>query len=96
MDTNPGSTPPAQRLIPLLHAQTTLDVPLTEEQLQAVHVDGLTPLAQPIQIADYDPAWPRLFEREAARLQATLGDENVRSLLCNAINSPRGYTCSSR
>ena len=74
MDTNPGSTPPAQSHTPLLHAQTTLDVPLTEEQLQAIHVGGLTPLTQPIQIADYDPAWPRLFEREAARLQATLGD----------------------
>jgi GrpB-like predicted nucleotidyltransferase (UPF0157 family) len=84
MDTNPGSTPPAQRLTPLLHAQTTLDVPLTEEQLQAVHVGGLTPLAQPIQIADYDPAWPRLFEREAARLQTTLGN---RILLLEHVGS---------
>jgi GrpB-like predicted nucleotidyltransferase (UPF0157 family) len=49
-------------------------VPMTEEQLQAVHVGPLTPLAQPIQIVDYDPAWPRLYAREAARLQGVLGD----------------------
>jgi GrpB-like predicted nucleotidyltransferase (UPF0157 family) len=47
---------------------------MTEEQIQAIHVGALTPLVQPIHIADYDAEWPRLFEREAARLQATLGD----------------------
>jgi GrpB-like predicted nucleotidyltransferase (UPF0157 family) len=28
----------------------------------------------PITLAEYDPAWPRLFEREAARIRAALGD----------------------
>src|SRR6185437_16090252 len=32
------------------------------------------PLNGQIQLVDYDPAWPRLFEREAARVRATLGD----------------------
>jgi GrpB-like predicted nucleotidyltransferase (UPF0157 family) len=67
-----------------VRAQSAAHVPLTDEQIQAVHVGVLTPLAQPIQIADYDPAWPRLFEREAARLQATLGD---RILLLEHVGS---------
>ena len=49
-------------------------IAMTEEQLQAVHLYGLAPLSQPIQIVDYDPEWPRFFEREAARLRASLGD----------------------
>ena len=57
---------------------------MTKEQIQAVHVGALTPLVQPIHIADYDAEWPRLFEREAARLQATLGD---RILLLEYIGS---------
>jgi GrpB-like predicted nucleotidyltransferase (UPF0157 family) len=28
----------------------------------------------PIHLADYDPAWPRLYEREAARIRSLLGD----------------------
>jgi GrpB-like predicted nucleotidyltransferase (UPF0157 family) len=48
--------------------------PLTEEQMRAATVGELTPLSGPIQIVDYDPAWPRLFEREANRIRAALGD----------------------
>lgn len=55
-------------------------IPLTEEQIReeemrAAHVGGkLTPLAGLIYIADYDPEWPRLFEREAKRILAVLGN----------------------
>lgn len=49
--------------------------PLTEEQLRAVHVGELAPLIGPIHIADYDPRWPHLFTREAARVQAALGNK---------------------
>ncbi len=59
-------------------AQHTQQGPLTEEQLHAAHVTGLAPLTQPIEIADYDPAWPTLFAREAARVRATLGERVVR------------------
>lgn len=56
--------------------QTTLPTPapMTEAQIQAAHVGELKPLNQPIQLMAYDPAWPQLFEREAARLRATLGE----------------------
>jgi GrpB-like predicted nucleotidyltransferase (UPF0157 family)/ADP-ribose pyrophosphatase YjhB (NUDIX family) len=47
--------------------------PLTEAQLQAVHVGQLTPLNGRIQFVEYDPAWPALFEREATRVRSILG-----------------------
>jgi GrpB-like predicted nucleotidyltransferase (UPF0157 family) len=59
-------------------------VPLTEEQLRAATIGELKPLAGPIQIVDYDPEWPRLFEREAERVQAALGD---RVLLLEHVGS---------
>ena len=48
--------------------------PATEDELRAVTIGEPTVLAGPIQLTDYDPAWPALFEREAARIRSTLGD----------------------
>lgn len=56
-------------------ARAAAPVPFTEEQIQAVHVGEAKPLTGPIQIVDYDPAWPGLFEREAERVRAALGDQ---------------------
>ncbi len=56
----------------------------TEEQIRAARVGVLVPLVGLIQIVDYDPEWPRLFEREAERLRATLGD---RVLLIEHVGS---------
>ncbi|MGI9058264.1 MAG: GrpB family protein [Ktedonobacteraceae bacterium] len=57
----------------------------TEEQIKAAYV-GVppVPLVGLIQIADYDPEWPRLFAREARRIQAALGD---RVLLLEHVGS---------
>ena len=52
-------------------------VPHTEEQILAVRVGGSPPSTGPVIIADYDPAWPRLFAREAKRIRAALGDQIV-------------------
>jgi GrpB-like predicted nucleotidyltransferase (UPF0157 family) len=52
---------------------------MTEEQLRAVTVGELRPLARPVEIVDYDPQWPRSYEREAAKIRASLG-ERVRLL----------------
>src|SRR5579884_3895999 len=49
----------------------------TEEQLQAIHVGEYKPLNGPVLIVDYDPQWPALFEREARRIRAALGDRVV-------------------
>ncbi len=51
--------------------------PLTEEQIQAAYVEGAQASTGPIVIAEYDPEWPRLYEREAERIRAALGGRVV-------------------
>src|SRR5215469_12851547 len=48
-------------------------LPTTEEELRAAHVGQLVPLDSSIYIAEYDPSWPGLFQREAARIRVALG-----------------------
>lgn len=48
--------------------------PMTEDEMRAATIGELAPLTAPIEIAPYDPEWPALFEREAARLRDALGD----------------------
>lgn len=43
-----------------------------EEELRAVTIGE--PRRGPIALAEYDPGWPALFEREAARIRGALGD----------------------
>jgi GrpB-like predicted nucleotidyltransferase (UPF0157 family) len=50
---------------------------MDEEQIQAIWVGGAPQHNAPIHLADYDPAWPDLFEREAARIRRVLGDRIV-------------------
>ncbi len=64
--------------------KTTGRVPSTEEQIQAARIGGQAPLNGPILIVDYDPQWPRLFEREAGRIRAALGE---RVLLLEHVGS---------
>ena len=52
-------------------------VPKTEEEIKASFVGELKPLAQKIEVVDYDPEWPRLFEREAKRIRPALGERVV-------------------
>jgi len=42
-------------------------VPHTEEQILAARIGQVQPLNGRIVLVDYDPEWPRLFEREAER-----------------------------
>lgn len=58
--------------------------PTTEEQLRAVTVGELRPLAGRIRVVDYDPDWPRLFAAEAEKIRAALGD---RVLLLEHVGS---------
>jgi GrpB-like predicted nucleotidyltransferase (UPF0157 family) len=44
-----------------------------EEELRAVRLGELQRLSGPIELADYDPAWPDLFQREAERIRRILG-----------------------
>ena len=46
----------------------------TDAEIAAYTVGELKPHDAPINIVDYDPAWPGLFEREARRVREALGD----------------------
>jgi len=51
---------------------------ISDEDLQAVTVGERVPHNAPVFLAEYDPAWPSLFEREAVRIRAALGETVVR------------------
>jgi GrpB-like predicted nucleotidyltransferase (UPF0157 family) len=53
-------------------------VPLTEEEIEAATVGELVPHNATIHLADYDPLWPALYEREAARVRGALGAAALR------------------
>jgi GrpB-like predicted nucleotidyltransferase (UPF0157 family) len=57
---------------------------MDEDELRAVTVGELRPLEGKIEIADYDPEWPRLFAREEARIRGALG---ARALLVEHVGS---------
>ena len=50
----------------------------TEDDLQAITIEKVIPHNGPITLAEYDPQWPALYAREAARIRAVLGDAAVR------------------
>ena len=47
--------------------------PMTNAQIRAVTIGEMAPPGQ-ITLAEYDPAWPTLYEREAGRIRAALGE----------------------
>ena len=48
-------------------------VPTTEEELRAITVGGdPQQLNAPVTLAEYDPEWPQLYEREASRIRDAL------------------------
>ena len=48
-----------------------------EAELRAVTVGELQAVSGPIELVDYEPAWPELFRREENRIRAALGDHVV-------------------
>jgi GrpB-like predicted nucleotidyltransferase (UPF0157 family) len=54
------------------------DVAAYDEAAAQVWVGEPKPLAGPIEIREYDPAWPELYERDAERIVAALGTRVVR------------------
>jgi GrpB-like predicted nucleotidyltransferase (UPF0157 family) len=45
-----------------------------EQELRAVTIGEPRRVDGPIELVDYDPVWPTLFEREAERIRSALGD----------------------
>jgi GrpB-like predicted nucleotidyltransferase (UPF0157 family) len=54
------------------------DVAAYDEELAKATIGGPRPLRKPIEIEEYDPGWPALYEREAARVRSALGDRVIR------------------
>jgi GrpB-like predicted nucleotidyltransferase (UPF0157 family) len=52
--------------------------PSSEEYLRLHTVGELKPLSGAILIVDYDPGWPRQFEKQATRILSALGDRALR------------------
>src|SRR4051794_41584550 len=50
------------------------DLDAYERELAAARIGPLQRLGGPVRLADYDPRWPELYEREARRIRAALGD----------------------
>ena len=61
---------------------------LTDEEIRASTVGELKPHAAPIDLAEYDAEWPRLFEREEARIRTALGDAVRRLEHCGSTSVP--------
>ena len=55
-----------------------------EQRLRAAWVDEPARLDGPVRLAEYDPQWPVLYEREAARIRSVLG---ARVLLLEHVGS---------
>ena len=51
---------------------------MTDDEIEAMSVGPIPPLAGPIVLAEPDPAWPGLFAREEARIRSILGARVVR------------------
>ena len=48
---------------------------MDDERIHAFTIGEPEQLNAPIQLAEYDPSWPALFEREELRIRAALGDD---------------------
>jgi len=61
--------PPSESVAPRL---------ISDEEVQRLRLDKVTPHNAPITLADYDPAWPEQFAREASRIRAALGGRAIK------------------
>jgi len=52
--------------------------PAEEEKLRAAWVAEPPRLDGPVRLAEYDPGWPALYDREAARIRSVLGERVLR------------------
>ncbi len=55
-----------------------IPAPVTDEELRAATVGDLVEHNATIHLAEYDPDWPRLYEREAERIGSALGSRMLR------------------
>jgi GrpB-like predicted nucleotidyltransferase (UPF0157 family) len=71
--------PPGRRPGFVLERRTVRVAPMTERQLAAIRVGATAgPTTGRVELAPYDPEWPRLFEREADWIRGALGKRAIR------------------
>lgn len=51
--------------------------PMTEQQILAATVGERRVHDGPVHLAEYDPSWPKRFDREAERIAAALGEREL-------------------
>jgi GrpB-like predicted nucleotidyltransferase (UPF0157 family) len=61
-----------------LASRDPTDVAAYDDELAKVTIGGPRPLLGPIEISEYDPSWPRLYEREETRIRSALGARVIR------------------
>jgi GrpB-like predicted nucleotidyltransferase (UPF0157 family) len=61
---------------------------MDENELRAITIGELRPLDGHVVLAEYDPQWPRQFEREAARIRAALGTRALAIEHCGSTSVP--------
>lgn len=61
-------------LVPARYARGVHD---KARELEAITIGPVQRLDGKVVLAAYDPAWPRLFDREAARIRAALGNRAI-------------------
>ena len=63
-------------MLPKVNKEVTK--PLSEEYLRSHTVGELAPLSAPLEVVDYDPAWPSRFEQETSGIRRALGERALR------------------
>ena len=64
------------------------DVASYDKELAKVTIGGPQPLTAPIEIRDYDPEWPHLYQREEARIRSILRDRVIRIAHAGSTSVP--------
>ena len=64
------------------------DVASYDKELAKVTIGGPQPLTAPIEIRDYDPEWPHLYQREEARIRSILLDRVIRIAHAGSTSVP--------
>jgi GrpB-like predicted nucleotidyltransferase (UPF0157 family) len=62
--------------------------PSTDDEIRAATVGEPVRVDGPIALSEYDPQWPHLFEREAARVRQALGDRVLLLEHCGSTSVP--------
>ena len=61
---------------------------MRDEEIRAVTVGELRPHDAPIELAEYDPNWPKAFRRQEDSIRSALGERALRVEHCGSTSVP--------